>query len=424
MPAPQLTSFRRQAINSIYIGIDFGTSYTKVSYSYAPSHTPQIQTIKWDNDNDPFFKQTILYIQDGRLFFDKPAGDSKEVKYFKYSIIDKRLKNNEEPTTNCFEEMCCVYYLAQVISRSINIIKEALHITNMDEIKVSINMGVPLENFYKAENKTNKGKYQDILEDAVLLAGGCKVKAILPSNQVLISNFDTVYSEMQTKKAKLKWDVNVYPELAAELLLYHKSDFVPDGVYAIIDIGGGTVDMALFHKLTFGSKNNAYMYCLAQKVLPYGIEILQNAPNTVSNITFKQQFSMMLNESKHFMDVHYDRYKKIDVFFLGGGSNNLWYVSNIKNMTVDFKLERSGIPPLAFSRDIKEFIDSEEMLLQKNQRLIISQMLARHRDEIDNVKGFPDFYKQELQERPKNNESTFDDMINNTWDGPGSKYRD
>ena len=136
------------------------------------------------------------------------------------------------------------------------------------------------------------------------------------------------------------------------------------------------------------------------------------------------QFTPMLNDSKNFMDVHYDQYKKIDVFFLGGGSNNEWYVNNIKNMTVEFRLERAGIPPLAFSRDIKDFIDSEEMLLQKNQRLIISQMLARHRDEIDNVKGFPDFYKQELRERPKTNGSTFDDMINNTWDGPGAKYRD
>ncbi len=418
MPAPQLMSFRRQSITSIYIGIDFGTSYTKVSYSYAPSNTPQIQTIEWKNENDPFFKQTILYIQNGRLYFDKPVGESKEVKYFKYSIIDKRLKNNVEPTTNCFEEMCCVYYLAQVISISIRIIKETLHITNMDEIKVSVNMGVPLENFYEAENKTNKGKYQDILEDAVLLAGGCKVKAVLPENQVLISNLDTVYSEMQTKKAKLKWDVNVYPELAAELLLYHKSDFVPDGVYAIIDIGGGTVDMALFQKLSSGLTNNAHMYCLAQKVLPYGIEILQNAPNTISTTTFKQEFSKMLNESKNFMDVHYDQYKKIDVFFLGGGSNNIWYVSNIKNMTVEFKLERAGIPPLAFSRDIKDFINSEEKLLQKNQRLIISQMLARHRDEIDNVQGFPDFYKQELLEHPRDKTSSYEDVLYER----GSKY--
>lgn len=256
MPAPQLMAFRRQAITNIFIGIDFGTSYTKVSYSYAPSQTPHIETIEWDNKPEPFFKQTVLYIQNGRLYFYKPTGTYKEVKYFKYSIIENRLRNNSEPTKNNFEEMCCVYYLAQIISRTLTKIKNKLHISNMDEIKISINMGVPLENFYKEENKNNKGKYQDILEDAVLLAGGCKVKAILPPNQVLISNLDSVYTEMQTKKAILNWAVNVYPELAAELLLYHQSKFVADGVYAIIDIGGGTVDMALFQKSTSVTTKN------------------------------------------------------------------------------------------------------------------------------------------------------------------------
>lgn len=420
MPAPQLTSFRRQTINSIFIGIDFGTSFTKVSYSYAPSQTPQIETIQWENEQDPFFKQTVLYIQDGRLYFDKPAGESKEVKYFKYSIIEKRLRNNVEKTKNSFEEMCCVYYLAQIISRTLKKIQEKLHITNMDEMRISVNMGVPLENFYQEENKNNKGKYQDILEDAILLAGGCKVKAILPQNQVLITNLDSVYSEMQEKKAKLNWSVNVYPELAAELLLYHQSDFVKDGVYAIIDIGGGTVDMALFQKITSDTTKNPNMYCLAQKVLPYGVEILQTAPETISNTEFKQVFSLMLNESKHYLDVDYSQYNKIDVFFLGGGSNNSWYLNNIKNMSVEYKLERSGIPDLAFSRSINDFIQSEEKLLRKNQRLVISQMLARHRDEIDNVKGFPDFYRQELRERPKFDGPTYDDILYER----GSKYWD
>ncbi len=173
MPAPTLSSFRRQTISNVFVGIDFGTSYTKVSYSYAPTQVPQIETIKWDND---FFKQTVLYVQNERLFFEKPEGDFKEVKYFKYSIIEKKLKNTAEKTVNNFEEMCCVYFLAQVIKRSLEIIKSNLNISNIDDIKVSINMGVPLENFYEETNKNNKGLYQDILEDAILLAGGSRVK--------------------------------------------------------------------------------------------------------------------------------------------------------------------------------------------------------------------------------------------------------
>lgn len=406
MPAPQLTSFSRQAITSIYIGIDFGTSYTKVSYSYAPSHTPQIQTIKWNNEKDSFFKQTILYIQNGRLYFDKPVGDSKEVKYFKYSIIETKLKNNSVQTKNNFEKMCCVYFLAQMIKRSIAIIQEKLHIANMDDIKTFVNMGVPLENFYEEKNKNNMGLYQEILEDAVLLAGGCKIKAVLPKNQVLISNLDSVFSEIEIKRAIPNWGLNVYPELAAELLLYHQSKFIGEGIYAIIDIGGGTVDMALFHKKI--EKSSADMFCLAQKVLPYGIEILCKEPDSVSADQFTNEFSSMLMNARNYADVHYERYNKIDVFFLGGGASNDWYLNNIKRTNERFK--GTCVPPLSFSHSIEDFINSEEMILQKNQRLIISQMLARHKDDITSVKGFPDWYEAQEKDLINSNNQTKQDL--------------
>ena len=59
------------------------------------------------------------------------------------------------------------------------------------------------------------GVYLEILKDAVLLAGGCKVKVTLPSNQVIISNLDSIFSEIKTKRAISNWSVYVYPELAA-----------------------------------------------------------------------------------------------------------------------------------------------------------------------------------------------------------------
>lgn len=415
MPAPILSSFRKQTISNVFIGIDFGTSYTKVSYSYAPTQVPQIETIKWDND---FFKQTVLYVQDERLFFEKPTGNFKEVKYFKYSIIEKKLKNTAENTVNNFEEMCCVYFLAQVIKRSLKIIQQNLNISNLDDIKVSINMGVPLENFYEDANKNNKGLYQEILEDAILLAGGSRIRAEIPENQVLISNLDSVYSEILQKKAILKWAAHVYPELAAELLLYHQSKFVADGVYAIIDVGGGTVDMALFQKETSGYTKNPYMYCLAQKVLPYGVEILQESSNSVSADQFKIEFSSMLMNSKDYLGVNYTNYKKLDVFFLGGGAGNPWYSNNIES--TKNRLRATVIPPLEFARSIEEFIPSEEMLLQKNQRLIISQMLARHHDDIDSVRGFPDFYQSEKASRPKGQEFDMESYLSEK----GDKYRD
>ncbi len=415
MVTPVLSAFRKQTITNVFIGIDFGTSYTKVSYSYAPTQTPQIETIKWEDD---YFKQTILYLQNNRLCFDKPSGDFKEVKYFKYSIVENTLKNNAEKTVNSFEEMCCVYFLAQVIKRAVDVIQKNLRIINIDNIKISINMGVPLENFYEETNKNNKGLYQEILENAILLAGGSKIKSEIPVNQVLISNLDSVYSEILQKKAVLKWTANVYPELAAELLLYHQSKFVADGIYAIIDIGGGTVDMALFQKQTAFHTKVPDMNCLAQKVLPYGIEILYKNRSSISKQKFQEVFCSMLMNSKKSMDVHYNELKKIDVFFLGGGAYDSWYINGISE--TKHRLMRGGIPELKFSKSLDDFIQSEEFLIRKNQRLIISQMLARHYDDISDVKGFPDFYEKELKERPIVRIKSYDDIIYDR----GSKYWD
>ena len=58
MVRPSFQAFtQRSLIQQVFLGIDFGTSYTKVSYSYAPTNVPQIQTIKWNGD---FFKQTNI----------------------------------------------------------------------------------------------------------------------------------------------------------------------------------------------------------------------------------------------------------------------------------------------------------------------------------------------------------------------------
>lgn len=414
MPAPILSLLKKQNISNIFIGIDFGTSYTKVSYSYAPTQIPQIETIKWDND---FFKQTVLYVKDDRLYFDKPSEDAKEVKYFKYSIIEEKLKNNTEKTVNKFEELCCIYFLAQIIERSLQKIQKNLKITNFDKVKISVNMGVPLENFYEEENKNNKGLYQDLLEAAILLAGGAYIKVTLPVNQVLISNLDSVYTEILQKEAFLKWTANVFPELASELLLYHQSKFVGEGVYAIIDIGGGTVDMAVFqkHKLT---KNMHTMACLSQKVLPYGIEILRLSKdkNAVSKKEFQTSFCAMLIFSKKCENVNFDSQSKLDVFFLGGGANDSWYKNAIKE--IEHLIEPANIPKLNFE-SLDAFIKDEEKLVEKNQRLIISQMMAQHDADITKVQGFPNFFENALKNELPEAKKSFDEILAELYD----KYR-
>lgn len=418
--------FTKGKISQIYLGIDFGTSFSKVSYSYAPSNNPQIQTLKWSDEKDnEFFLPSVLYCADGRLYFEKPfdGGNFEEIKYFKYSVVDESLREHNHPETKCsFEAMCCVYFLAHVIKRSLEKIKTELQIGSLENIKVYVNMGVPLENFYEEENARSKDLYTEILESAVTLAGGSKVKATLPENCVLLENLDAVYSELAQKKVIFNdetWKVNVYPELAAELLLYHESPNTPDGIYAIVDIGGGTVDMALFQKETQMQTKNSHMYCIKQKILPCGIEIL-NLDDRKNDETiikeFKESFSAMFYKLKDNAWVHLDKKRKIDVFFLGGGSENRWYRDNIA--TTEERIKSGGISGLNFQHLLEDFIKSDNFLIQKNQRLIISQMLARQPDDIKDVQGFPNFFECEcpLPPLPPNECKDPEPDIWNNWE--------
>lgn len=384
---PVFQPFKRpNDITHIFLGIDFGTSFTKISYSIAPSNNVQIKTLKWEDSSyeEGFVIPSVLYVKDNKLYFEKPDGDSLEIKYFKYSMLARSLINNHQNTKNVFEEMCCVYFLAQVIKRSIKKIQMEIDVDSLNGIKISVNMGAPLENFYEEKGKQNADLYKEILENAITLAGGCKVHSELPENCVLLNNLDSVYTEILHKKAISNWNAEVVPELAAELFLYQQSKNIPEGLYAIIDVGGGTVDMAIFEKYKL---NTMGMYCLDEAVLPYGVEVLDKIKSDDIRETFKRAFSEMIMKAKNETHLILDDISKVDIFFLGGGATNELYKKCI--VETQERLKNSFKPKLNFKLEINDFIETEDYLITKNQRLLISQMIARSKDDFPSVLGFP-----------------------------------
>jgi len=405
-------------IDGIYLGIDFGTSFTKVSYSYSSgtATVKQVFTIDWTSGVDKYYLPTVVYIQNNRLYFDKPEGDYDEVKYFKYSIVSSDLVNNRAETKNSFEELCCVFFLTHVISRSLNYIKGKLQLETIEDIPVFINMGVPLENFYEEKNAISKGLYEELLYKSVCLAGGAFIKVSFPKNQVLISNLDQTYTKMLDKEIKLRYKAKVFPELAAEILLYFNEPNIKPGVFTIVDVGGGTVDLAIFQKDKWFDRGYR-LYCHDQIVLPLGAERLQRIitnenENRIANI-FKEAFSHMFFETKDHDGIFFKDLPEIDLFFLGGGAKNKWYRTKIKE--TNQRLRGILVPEFNFDRNIEDFIQANENLVVKQQRLIISQMLANHPDYIENVKGYPNYYKQRLlddkKQKPKSSAYSYKEQL-------------
>lgn len=385
---PSKVPFQKKEIAQVFLGIDFGTSYTKVSYSYAPTTNRLISTIKW---GDSFFKESILYLKNERIYFEKPCNPFNEIRYFKFSIIEKQLLNTRINTTkNNFEKLCCVYFLTHVIKRSLETIQSELKIEDLSKIKITVNMGAPLESFDYSNYKTEL--YESLLKYAVILAGGNSTSRFkIPENQVTLSSLDEVYSRLQNKNYQLTWTYKVFPELVVEMALYHESTSIPENIYVLVDIGGGTVDMAVLQKKESWKKY--HLYCLGQKILPYGVEILQKKDGSISEKKFQEAFISMVIDIKAFDGVNLKEINRINIFFLGGGSTNPWYQNTIAK--TESILKKSNIPPLDTTMTLDHFISGEEMLREKNQRLIISQMLARDESEIPKILGFPEHFRKQ-----------------------------
>ena len=162
---------------SVYIGLDFGTTFTKAAYEIAPSNVHIKYSIRFgQNDkNEDYYLPSVLYfdpkMQKLKIF--DPDENCEEIRYFKYNMISDALKKNEvlnDPsvvTKSVKEELCSVFFLSYVIYLIRNAVYQNFSNTKEAENTVwYINMGVPLE-----AHKDDKRAlvYKHVLEVAYLL---------------------------------------------------------------------------------------------------------------------------------------------------------------------------------------------------------------------------------------------------------------
>ena len=413
---------KKSAIEALYIGIDFGTSYSKVSFSIPALTKEDVRIFSVDWAQNDYFRPTVVYVKNNELYFDKQDGDYEAVKYFKYSIIERTLQNYTQNTKNSFEQICCIFFLANIIKRCIEKAKDIYKNNNdFEGTDIYINMGVPLENFYSEKNNDTKvGIYKTLLDCAVFLAGGSKINVSMPYDSVSISSLDEILTELRTKEPLLNYKAGVFPELVAEILLYQQSNNIPEGIYSIVDIGGGTVDMATFQKHRSSHNKSFDLFCHAQEVIPLGVEVRKsdNRDSEADLYFYKTTFFGAILDTRKHEDVSFkgmkDKKRSIDVFFLGGGNSDHWYHENIRKNI--YQLSGIEMPKLNLNIDINKFIENDSTLLVKNQRLIISQMLAHHPDDISPVKAFPDYYKAAMIKNKTKFYGSFYDDINSYSD--------
>jgi len=404
----------------INIGLDFGTSFSKVCFAERKT----FNFVKFEKDE---FKSSVVYFDKKTLilYYNKPKEcyNIEEIKYFKYSMIDEDLPKSKNLGNLKYdvkpEILCSIFFLACLIKESKDYtFKYYNKVIGDIEINWYITMGVPIDNY---DNKNHK------LYDRLLILAD-KLNSVLKEDSISFEELYKYYLDNENikipefKESKL----NTVPELYAESLSFLQNNNVMEGIYLLVDIGGGTVDMAIMFK----EAHNKFSI-VSKDIKPLGIEIVTNniitdiSKNELVKLYLKNNYNLssytyILEEKEKYYknsfntayatiiakglkengiwknDIEQALIKKkgvIEIYICGGGAKHKWYEDGIWQKNIDlYKLLAIGL---------KLEIKPVEKLLPKeiNHRLLIAYTLAQPVENIPDLLGFPwHFHTEKIEE--------------------------
>ena len=392
-----------QQTQKVIVGIDFGTSFTKVYFDQGGEIK---QPLKFNvGGKQSFFLPTILFYNPGenKLYIHK-KDNCLVLRYFKYSMINdnlitsNKLKTNNKNLEVRPEFLCSIFFLAFLIKY---IKSQITGIIKTTDIEYTINMGCPIENYADK----NKDAYTKALSVAYQLSE-------IVSDGMAIEDLMIFYNSNHLNHFSF---LQTIPELYAEALWFIEQPSTGEGIYTILDIGGGTVDFASIY-VTRTDEGEKKTTIYSQRVMPLGIEILlkkmypeeslKEREKCINHLKksrvivpdgwepkhnnnrklkivreFDNGFAMGIAEVKEriqwIMDKQNTERKYIPYYSFGGGADFNWYHSIIDSLASRFL--PANIPPFKRQKVILNNIP--------DNRLIIAEQLTR--SNFPNIEGFP-----------------------------------
>ena len=401
---------KRNKTKKAIVGIDFGTSFTKVfcSVSDYGRFALQFET----DDPERYFLPSVLFYsaKENSLSLKKDDGLEK-IEYFKYGLINNdfltigKIHENNPKTKNSISLICSTFFIANVI----RLVKDAVcRKCRTDDVVFFFNMGCPIDNF----NDGHKGIYDRALNIGFALS---KVSGF---ESFSVNEIDTFIND---KRNFSDASLNTLPELYAEALWFIEKHSTDEGIYTILDVGGGTVDCATIAIKREDGERKTRIY--SQTVMPLGVEVLlkdfypmeyrserpvcvgklkemnvklpkhgQGYPPLTKiehkkSLEFRSGFVSGVvaadNTDKKLMAEQRKKIKRIPYYAFGGGADFNFYHSTIKYANEDLQglTQGTNIPSLR-----REPVENDIKEIPSNRFIIAERLSHPYFYEID---GFP-----------------------------------
>jgi len=364
---PQLSDVKKkispQRKVEINLGIDFGTSYTKVSYRIIGKEIVGfIPFSKNSNECECTMHPSKLFLDEtGRLFFQykNEMNLARALEYFKMQLAGMSfgyVYENKDLATPV-PDLLCAFYLAHVIRFSQ---KKVIELENLNgaSIRWSGNLGIPI-GYYESESRA---RFDGVLKVAVTAS----MRDLFPS-VISLKELDAIYIKCTQDAAPETADFFLTSELEAEVRGLTADSTTLNGVYAVFDIGGGTIDGAVFEYKRADGK--PYINFLTALIAPLGFEAcvdrIKNSfsVSSVADALRNGKCNIPLPDEKIIQQVHrhvslviviakqktqYDwksRMEKLPVYLCGGGRHSKWHFSTINKTFSSNSHSCAGIPP-------------------------------------------------------------------------------
>lgn len=257
----------------INIGLDFGSSTTKVCYRLQGNRIDKKSAVIFSGRSvspDGLLRDSEIYVSEDLKYMGwKKFPGCKTVRFLKTYLI-----NNHQDTEKCKTiKAMCAYYLASIFTLSKQYIERVeAELLKKQRVLWVINIGLPVDQ----DEPGLETAYKEIVNVAVLR---CDEAFLYP--HISLEHWKSFYEQ---SRGQSPTDIIIYltPELLAEVIDVFEDPEVGEGISMIIDIGSATVDIAIVELDRHSSAESYLVNFICAKVAALGVD------NTIKYISAKR----------------------------------------------------------------------------------------------------------------------------------------